>query len=62
MMGGRQAGVCGRLAGALKALVIPELREHERSGRRPDTRDRFLLADYSVVASEKDSAYDWSAV
>ncbi len=40
-MGRRQASVLGCLAGALKALMIPELREHRCSGRQSDTRNSF---------------------
>jgi hypothetical protein len=41
MMGGRQAGVGGRLASTLEALVIPELGKHQRGGRRTDAGNRF---------------------
>ena len=55
MMGGRQTGVRGRLAGALKALSVSKLREHERSGRRSDPRDRFQKV---LVSSEGIGALD----
>ena len=41
MMSRRQARVGGRLAGALEALMVAELREHQRSSRLADARDRF---------------------
>jgi hypothetical protein len=55
MMGGRQTSVRGRLADALEALVIREFREHERSGRRSDPRDRFQKVS---VSSEGIGAFD----
>lgn len=55
MMGGRQAGVRGRLAGALEALGVSKLREHERSGRRSDSGDRFQKFS---VSSESIGALD----